>query len=449
MSLLVLIGLLLLAGGNNVASAGQFSDEYFSAYEGAQVWRIDCVNEEECRGLRLWSSALQLDEWKFERPSKRSHGYLDVLVPSSQLTTCMSSMPLPVGVSVFVDNVAERMREQLAGCQGAHCSAEISAAAMKAGVNPEFFLSYHTYEEIVEFMQSFATTYPEYVTLFEFGQTVENRTILGLRIADDEVVDRQPTNQREILFNGLIHAREWISGATLTYLIDYLVNKIAFGPRDSDVHKFAWTVVPVLNADGYNFSWAENRLWRKNRRLNGLCYGVDNNRNFPYQWGITSGGESSSLPCAGTYHGPIPASEPETQALVNWWGKNAERAAAYFDIHAYGQYWLTPWGFTTVLPPARDYYRQNNCSTAAVKAIYDFDGRVYQNGEGGILYATSGDTVDTAYGTYKIVYSQTIELWGAASGNGFLLPPDQIIPQGREFVVGVLAAIDYILQTPP
>jgi hypothetical protein len=44
--------------------------------------------------------------------------------------------------------------------------------------------------------------------------------------------------------------------------------------------------------------------------------GVDLNRNFPFQWGLASG--SSNQGCAQTYRGSAAASEPETQAIVNY-----------------------------------------------------------------------------------------------------------------------------------
>jgi hypothetical protein len=50
-------------------------------------------------------------------------------------------------------------------------------------------------------------------------------------------------------------------------------------------------------------SHTSDRMWRKNRAdigMNGLCYGVDLNRNFPIGF-LTSGGSSNS--CSSTYAG--------------------------------------------------------------------------------------------------------------------------------------------------
>ena len=79
----------------------------------------------------------------------------------------------------------------------------------------------------------------------------------------------------------------------------------------------------------YEYSFKSNRMWRKNRsRVGGLsslliplCDGVDLNRNFGYHWGDVSplhvqGG--TQMNCAETYSGPVPYSEPETRAIVDF-----------------------------------------------------------------------------------------------------------------------------------
>lgn len=63
--------------------------------------------------------------------------------------------------------------------------------------------------------------------------------------------------------------------------------------------RFDWVIIPLLNPDGYAYSWKNNetRMWRKNRSFtpeqlkkfnetnNPLCIGVDINRNFNKHWG--------------------------------------------------------------------------------------------------------------------------------------------------------------------
>lgn len=92
--------------------------------------------------------------------------------------------------------------------------------------------------------------------------------------------------------------------------------------------------MPVLNPDGYVYSHEYDRFWKKSRsrhisRPSGIinsamtwlqkkkisdrvCYGVDLDRNWNYQWGKRG---SSKSPCNEFFAGPVPFSEPETKAL--------------------------------------------------------------------------------------------------------------------------------------
>lgn len=63
----------------------------------------------------------------------------------------------------------------------------------------------------------------------------------------------------------------------------------------------------------YEYSHEVDRMWRKTRSAtNGACRGVDPNRNWGHRWG---GEGASTSPCAETYRGPRPFSEPETSAI--------------------------------------------------------------------------------------------------------------------------------------
>lgn len=62
----------------------------------------------------------------------------------------------------------------------------------------------------------------------------------------------------------------------------------------------------------------------------------------------------STNPCQDTYSGSGPASEVETEVLVNYLRNNAAMFDAYITVHSYGQYWLYPWGYTTAYPTDRE-----------------------------------------------------------------------------------------------
>ncbi|KAK3610301.1 hypothetical protein CHS0354_029767 [Potamilus streckersoni] len=115
-----------------------------------------------------------------------------------------------------------------------------------------------------------------------FGQSAEGRALKVLKVSLPSRISK-----KAIIIDGGIHAREWISPASVIWMMD----KLVFNPlSDPDVatllNHFDFYLIPVLNPDGYEYSRTNDRLWRKNRRINSgsTCIGVDLNRNFDYQW---------------------------------------------------------------------------------------------------------------------------------------------------------------------
>lgn len=131
-------------------------------------------------------------------------------------------------------------------------------------------------------------------------------------------------NAPALWIDGGIHAREWISPAAVTYIIDYLV-------ENSDRLETDYYILPVVNPDGYEYSFSSERLWRKNRRKvsSDSCSGVDLNRNFGYRWG---GKGTSKNVCHDTYPGTGPFSEPETSAIRNFFETSAANFKASQNI---------------------------------------------------------------------------------------------------------------------
>ena len=59
---------------------------------------------------------------------------------------------------------------------------------------------------------------------------------------------------------------------------------------------------------------------------------------------------ASDQPCSETYAGSEAFSEPETAAVADFLLTHQGEFDAFVTIHSYGQYWLTPWGYTSQLP---------------------------------------------------------------------------------------------------
>ena len=144
---------------------------------------------------------------------------------------------------------------------------------------------------------------------------------------------RAPSGQKDgsrpaVLYSGTQHAREWIATEVTRRLMNDYVAK--WRANDRSVRKLLQTTelwfMPVLNPDGYQYTFDTERLWRKNLRDNNgdgqisVGDGVDPNRNFPSHWGYDNEG-SSPITSSETYRGPSAASEPETKAMVGLFGR--------------------------------------------------------------------------------------------------------------------------------
>ena len=54
-----------------------------------------------------------------------------------------------------------------------------------------------------------------------------------------------------------MHAREWVAPATCLYIIEQLVKGSDTDPEIQEmVQTFDWYIFPVMNPDGYKYTWS-------------------------------------------------------------------------------------------------------------------------------------------------------------------------------------------------
>ena len=145
-----------------------------------------------------------------------------------------------------------------------------------------------------------------------------------------------------------IHAREWISPATCTWMIRELIENDAKHPQL--LNDLDWYILPIVNPDGYAFTQTSDRLWRKTRSDYGQsgCYGVDANRNWGYHW---NDGGTEDNGCSDIYLGPEPFSEVENRNVRDFILAHKDQIKFFNTLHSYGQFILLPWGFTRTEAP--------------------------------------------------------------------------------------------------
>ncbi|XP_067652140.1 carboxypeptidase B-like [Haliotis asinina] len=304
---------------------------------------------------------------------------------------------------------------------------------------------YHKLEEINTWLTETADTYSTMAEVVTVSASFEGRSIKGLKIS----APGNGSSNAAIWLHGGIHAREWISPATLIYMTNSLLRDYKGGRRDvvRIIDGFDWYIVPVLNADGYQYTWTDDRMWRKTRsnRSTSDCVGVDPNRNWPYMWGESEG--SSGSPCSETYRGPKESSEACVHGAIMYLNNLSQDVTirGFIDMHSYSQLWMTPWGYTKDVPDT-DFDNQDASSIAAVHAIFNSGGPVYDHGTiANTIYVANGNGVDWAYGKLGVLYSAAVELPDKGK-YGFLLPEDQITRVGNETFQGLVAWATYVLE---
>jgi hypothetical protein len=291
-----------------------------------------------------------------------------------------------------------------------------------------WFDDYKTYDEHNAKLAELETLRPDLATVFVAGMSLEGREIRGIRITGPG------SDKPAVLLNSTQHAREWIAPMVATYTADRLIAEYDLNPVVQDlVDEVEFLIIPIVNPDGYVWTWGPDRLWRKNRRDNGDgTIGVDLNRNWGYQWGYDNVG-SDPNPGSPTYRGPAPFSEPETQVMRDLYQANPQ-IVANIDFHSHGFLILYPWGYDYVTAPDVDLLHGLGETMAA--SVFAVHGVSYTNQQGVYLYPTNGDSIDWTYGDQG-VFSYTFEL-RSGGPSGFELPPAEIIPNCQEIFPAVL-----------
>ena len=298
-----------------------------------------------------------------------------------------------------------------------------------------FYDEYRTLDEYWARWQQIADINPDVASFQVIGQSLEGRDMPGF-VLNGNGASGKPV----MLINACQHAREWVSPAAVTYMIEQLVEGYGDDPRiTSLLDELEWVFVPMMNPDGFDYTWTDQRFWRKNRRdVEGSDeFGVDLNRNWSVAWGVPGG--SSGNPESETYHGTGPFSEPELQTFTAWVDGLTDRVVVHLDVHTYGQLVLHPLGYS--FDPSEDDSLFQEMGDIVAAGIFDTTGATYTASQGSSgLYATSGSAKDWVYGEFGGVgLGWTIELRPIASGlGGFDPEPDQILPAGRELTEGVL-----------
>eukprot|EP00058_Branchiostoma_floridae_P005968 XP_002591456.1 hypothetical protein BRAFLDRAFT_70032 [Branchiostoma floridae] len=285
-----------------------------------------------------------------------------------------TSLSRPVDVRVPKD-LLKKVKTMLenTGMKYTSISMERSRHTRSAGFN---FDDYNTYDEIVDQLEDFAESYPNLTSVFSIGASSEKLYIYGIKVG------AAGSNKPAVFLEGQLHARDWIVSATLMYNIKFLLEGYGSDNQTTTLmDQVDFYFIPVTNVDGYVYTYEI----------------------------------------------------PETEAVSDWVLTNSNDVKAYLSVQAYGEKWMTPYGWTTgaqQLPPDQEQFHLANRAAGAsfsVGTIAELSGMA------------AGSSCDWAYTVAGIKYSYAIELrdmW-----DGYVLPADQIRPSADEFFAGLLSMV--------
>lgn len=401
----------------DTAEAAEAADNATSnTYQGAQLWRVQVEGGDVANLQRLGDDGVA-QVWH------HSSAVWDLLVAAdNQAHVAKLLADNGLNYTVVIPDLQRAIAEE----NPALSEEELELTGRKG--HRMTWQHYHRAPDMHGWLDYLAKTYPDICEATVIGNSVEGRPLKVLRI-------KGKPGSPALWVDGGIHAREWITSASVSYAVNELVeNHAAHRAWLSGVDLY---VLPLANPDGYEYSHQADRMWRKNRRRGGGCDGIDLNRNFGYKWGGKGAGPQ---PCQEIYRGSAPFSEPETSAIQSFVLGHKDSLKAYLSFHSYGQYVLYPWGYDRFVPP--DHADLQRVGTKLGNAMRAASGLSYTVGSSSaLLYPASGGSDDWAKGVAGLKYAFTVELRDTGR-HGFVLPASHILSSGKE----VLAAVKTLAQ---
>ena len=412
------------------------------SYDGYKILRVTVGSQTDYTTISNLESADSL-----EIISDTRSNILEVLISPEKIAQCVQVFESQdLSVEIINDNVGAAIRRESA--------AFLSSAAVAKGEIT--YDNYHRLQVLYDHLDALAGVYQDMAETFGLpGTTYEGRRIQVIRITSNITSPR--SHQRPMIWiDGGIHAREWVSPATVMYIIDSLL-----GLQEQDksdriaplLEKYQFVVAPCINPDGYEFTHVRERLWRKTRKPTGCkenkfnwfggclirrCYGVDSNRNWSTDWGRES---VSKDPCSEFYPGKEPFDQDNVRIVKTYLEEQKSKLMGYISYHSWSQLFLIPLAYTVVPPPDRAHHLK--VGAAVVEAIKRRHGQIYTAQSFAEMYPASGVSADWAYEELNITDSYTIELRDLGRFR-FELPEDQILGTAEENIDGLLALLDNI-----
>ncbi|OBT93871.1 Putative metallocarboxypeptidase ecm14 [Pseudogymnoascus verrucosus] len=471
--------------------SAQLPATLLAKYGGDVVLRFNITTEEEEAALAEAADTLFLDVWEF------TNNWADIRLAEDDVPSLLGLLPksLHNAYSNLMPDLAQSIYQSYPSLafssppfppSAGHSSFTPSVHKTDGATDNIFFRDYQPLSVIIPWMRLMASMFTTHVTMTSIGLSYEGRSIPALRVGVHPTPASPSSKRKTIIIAGGLHAREWISTSSVTYIAWSLITAYGKSPAITKlIHEFDWVFIPTLNPDGYVYTWETDRLWRKNRQQTHLrfCRGLDLDRSFGYRW---AGSAFQANPCSESYPGSAPFQAVESHRLAEWAKTQVEENNAKFvgllDLHSYSQQVLYPYSYSCEAePPTIENLEELGMGLA--KAIRISSGEFYQvtsacegsvvtrkgKGKGKSAKTTAksakskkkdeekegpmqqirmesggGSAIDWFYHEMKVRYTYQLKLRDTGS-YGFLLPGEHIVPTGEESFNAVKYFGDFLM----
>lgn len=433
---------------NKVVSAMDFSQ-----YENEVVLRFNWTSPREKRAFLKACKTLVLDVWKADVVSG------DVRLHVSRVKNLLRLLPKSMRdkFSIMIPDLEHAVYATFPEVAAGGSSSSSSGSSNTDFLNKDmefhamselFFKDYRPLSAIYTWLDILEDTYPSQVRKEIIGKTHEGRDLRVYHLYSSKYDKQEPSGKKKtIIISSGAHAREWISVTTTLYVLYQLLTNQKRLAERKILESLDFLIVPVLNPDGYQYTWEHDRLWRKNRQSTGvaICNGLDIDSSFPYHWAPSLG-----TPCSEGYAGQEPLEALEAYHLTNYINKTSEKHKyfGYLDFHSYSQSILYPYGYSCDEEP-RDKENLLELAYGMAKVIRWTSGKIYDVLP--LCHDREYDPEDGSGGCaldfmYKIHAIWAFQLKLRDTGNhGFLLPKKFIDPVGKEIYNSLKYFCDFIL----
>lgn len=278
----------------------QVLSQDLSQYEDEVVLRFNWTEPEHGQIFKSAAERLVLDLWNLYEPEMA-----DVRIHKQRIRDLLKLLPKQM-------RDKRRWDFNIPDVQWA----VVNSLPISSRHEQEFFDDYRPLRDIYAWMSKMEKKH-ELLKVENLGLTSEGNELKALRVG---------SGKTKVVVAGGVQAREWLTVSSTLYAVNCLLNE---DPQLLRKHVTVY-FVPIVNPDGYEYTWTTDRLWKKNRQATGvaLCSGIDINQSLNFD-----DGEDISQ-CSENYGGRTPHEALEARHMAHLMNRTSSKTLINFESYS-------------------------------------------------------------------------------------------------------------------